>query len=103
MTFPEKLQQIRKHHDLSQEQLAEKLGVSRHTIYRWETGQSMPDVGKILLISELFSVSTDYLLNDKIDNSIGKLTDYQQHKIVVGVSTLLIFVSLIISVVGWLA
>ena len=61
----------------------------------------MPDVGKILLISELFSVSTDYLLNDKIDNSIGKLTDYQQLKIVFWVSTLLIFGSLIISVFGW--
>lgn len=101
LTFGEKLQQIRKHHDLSQEQLAEKLGISRHTISRWETGQSMPDIDKILLISELFSVSTDYLLKDEIDNSIGKLTDYQTLKIVFWVSTALIFGGLLVSFLGW--
>ena len=101
MTYAEKIQHIRKHHELSQEQMAEKLSVSRHTISRWETGQSMPDIDKILLISELFSVSTDYLLKDDIDNSIGKLTDYQTIKIVFLVSTILIFGGLIVSFFGW--
>jgi len=101
MTFSEKIIHIRKIHNLSQEKMAEKLNVSRHSISRWETGQSMPDMDKILLISEMFSVSTDYLLKDDIDNSIGKLTDYQSMKIVFLISTILIFGGLVVSFFGW--
>lgn len=101
MTFPEKLQLIRKHHDLSQEELAERLGVTRQTVSRWEAGQSMPDIDRVLLISQLFSVSTDYLLNDKIDNSTSTLTDYQTLRLVFWISTALIVGGLIISIFGW--
>lgn len=61
----------------------------------------MPDIQKLLLISEIYSVSIDYLLNDKIDNSIGKLTDYQTLKIVFWISMILVFGGLIISAFGW--
>lgn len=62
MGISEKIQQLRKSNGLSQEQLAEQLNVSRQAISKWESGVSFPDIEKIVLISELFSVSTDYLL-----------------------------------------
>lgn len=65
MSISEKIQQLRKSNGLSQEQLAEKLNVSRQAISKWESGASFPDVEKIVLISELFKVSTDYLMKDE--------------------------------------
>ncbi len=65
MSISEKIQQLRKSNGLSQEQLAEKLDVSRQAISKWESRTSVPDVEKIVLISELFKVSTDYLLKDE--------------------------------------
>ena len=54
---------------LSQEQLADIVGVSRQAISKWETGQSIPDLDKIILLSKTFSVSTDVLLGNEHDNS----------------------------------
>lgn len=65
MSISVKIQQLRKSNGLSQEQLAEKLDVSRQAISKWESGASFPDVEIIVLISELFKVSTDYLLKDE--------------------------------------
>lgn len=64
MTFGEKLLKLRKESALSQEELAEKLGVSRQAISRWENEGVLPDGLNLLGISKLFGVSTDYLLND---------------------------------------
>lgn len=64
MTFGEKLLKLRKGSALSQEELAEKLGVSRQAISRWENEGVLPDGLNLLGISKLFGVSTDYLLND---------------------------------------
>lgn len=69
MTFGAKLQALRKQHNICQEELADKLQVSRSAISRWETDQCLPEVDKLLVISELFSVSLDYLLKDKPLNS----------------------------------
>ena len=65
MSISEKIQQLRKSNGLSQEQLAEKLDVTRQAISKWESGTSSPDIEKIVLISELFDVSTDYLMKDE--------------------------------------
>ena len=65
MNISEKIQQLRKSNGLSQEQLAEKLNVSRQAISKWESGASFPDIEKIVLLSELFKVSTDYLMKDE--------------------------------------
>lgn len=67
MTFGEKLQSLRREHALSQEQLAERLNVSRQALSKWENGASMPEADKIVLLSELFHVSTDFLLKDSVD------------------------------------
>lgn len=64
MVFAEKLYKIRREAGMSQEQLAEKLGVSRQSVSKWEAGTSMPELSKILQISELFLVTTDYLLKE---------------------------------------
>ena len=64
MTFSEKIINLRKAHGWSQEDLAEKLNVSRQAISRWENDSALPDALNILQISKLFGVTTDYLLND---------------------------------------
>lgn len=60
----EKIYKRRKLLGLSQEQFAEKLCISRQAVSKWESGQSMPDLDKIIAMSDLFGVSTDYLLKD---------------------------------------
>ena len=69
MKLHEKIYNLRKKEGLSQEALAEKLGVSRQSVSKWETGEATPEVGKLLAISKLFGVTTDYLLNDEAEES----------------------------------
>ena len=64
MTLSDKIVQLRKQKGWSQEELAERIGVSRQAVSKWESAQAAPDIDKILLLSELFGVSTDYLLKD---------------------------------------
>lgn len=64
MTFSDKLIALRKKAGWSQEELAERLNVSRQSVSKWESAQSMPDIDKILQLSSLFSVTTDCLLKD---------------------------------------
>ncbi|MDO4341820.1 MAG: helix-turn-helix transcriptional regulator [bacterium] len=65
MKFEEKLMLLRKKSLLSQEQLAEKLDVTRQTVSKWELGQSKPDMDKLTTMSKLFNVSIDVLTNDE--------------------------------------
>lgn len=65
MTLADKIINLRKQKGWSQEELAEKLDVTRQSVSKWESGQSTPDIAKILQISELFGVTTDYLLKDE--------------------------------------
>lgn len=67
MTIGEKITQLRISADLSQEQLAEKMSVSRQSVSKWEMNQAMPQVDKILQLCEIFSISTDELLHGKIN------------------------------------
>lgn len=62
MTIGENIHTLRKAKGLSQEELAEKLGVQRQTISKWELGQSVPDLEYILMLCEIFSVSADFLI-----------------------------------------
>jgi len=65
MTFADKVLALRKKAGLSQEELAEKLEVSRQAISRWEMGLAMPDASNLLQLSKLFRVTVDYLINDE--------------------------------------
>ena len=67
MILADKIIDLRKKAGWSQEELAEKLGVSRQSVSKWEGAQSIPDMNKILQLSELFGVSTDYLLKDSLE------------------------------------
>ena len=66
MIFADKLIALRKKSGWSQEELAEKLGVTRQSVSKWEGAQSVPDIDKFLQLSHLFGVTTDYLLKDEL-------------------------------------
>ena len=68
MIFADKLIQLRKKAGWSQEELAEQMDVSRQSVSKWEGAQSVPDLKKIIRLSELFGVSTDYLLKDEMED-----------------------------------
>lgn len=64
MNFSEKLKKIRSNEGLSQEQLAEKIGVSRQAITKWETGKGLPDIENMMIMAEIFKTTLDELLMD---------------------------------------
>ncbi|MGN0545876.1 MAG: helix-turn-helix domain-containing protein [Acutalibacteraceae bacterium] len=70
MKINEKIYTLRKKFGWSQDELAEKLSVSRQSVSKWETGDSVPESAKIPEIAKIFSVSTDYLLDDSKDEYI---------------------------------
>lgn len=65
MKLSEKIVQLRKSQGLSQEELAEKLDLSRQAVSRWESGTAQPDAGNLWQLSRLFEVSADYLLDEE--------------------------------------
>ena len=79
MTIGEKITHLRIANKISQEQLAEKLGVSRQSVSKWEMDQSLPHIDKVLLICELFSVSADELLHNDVvihrDTSVSSASE----------------------------
>lgn len=69
MAFGDKLQFLRKTKGISQEQLASQLKISRQAISKWENNSSIPDVENIVKLSNIFEVSTDYLLKSEVEIS----------------------------------
>ena len=67
MTMGEKLAKLRREHNLTQEQFAELLMVSRQSVSKWELNTTYPDTEKLIRISKLFDCSLDYLLKDEIE------------------------------------
>ena len=65
MTLGEKLQRLRKARGMSQEELAAQMGVSRQAVSRWELNIALPDTENVVRLSELFGVTTDYLLKQQ--------------------------------------
>ena len=85
MRFEEKIVELRKAKGLSQEELAEQLGVSRQAVSRWELGNTLPDIPNLVQLCGLFEVSADYLVRDEwksspesesfVDNTAAKEAD----------------------------
>ena len=78
MILADKIVQLRKKNDWSQEELAAQLNVSRQAVSKWEGAQSVPDLDRILQMSALFGVTTDYLLKDELEaeeSSCGEVSD----------------------------
>jgi len=65
MTLSEKITYCRRRNGLSQEELAERIGVSRQAVSKWETGEAQPEIGKLRRLSDEFGVSADWLLNEE--------------------------------------
>ena len=78
MILADKIIEERKKNGWSQEELASKLGVSRQAVSKWESSGSIPDLQRILQMSELFGVTTDYLLKDEIEEE--RLNEYVETK-----------------------
>lgn len=76
MTFAENVKMLRKQAGMSQEQLAEKLGVSRQAVTKWETGAGIPDIENIMAISMLFDISIDDLLSNERGSKKVVETEY---------------------------
>ena len=62
MTIADRIQELRKSKGISQEELADNIGVSRQAVSKWESNQSAPDIDKIIALSDFFEVTTDYIL-----------------------------------------
>lgn len=80
MDLSEKILTLRKSRNLTQEQLAENLDVSRQTISKWESGQSLPEPDKIVALSEIFNVSTDLLLKPSEIDSLSLKTEMLENQ-----------------------
>lgn len=75
MNFSEKLQKLRKEKGLSQERLAEMLDVSRQAVSKWESGQTYPEIDKLIKLSDLFNVTLDELVRDDNISSTFNIED----------------------------
>ena len=100
MNIADRIQYLRKRKGISQEELADKIGVSRQAVSKWENGQSSPDIEKIILLSDFFNVTTDYLLKGitPITNPSKKKTDI---KVFSALGTMLNFIGLVLSITIW--
>lgn len=81
MIFADKLIQLRKQHGMSQEQLADRLGITRQSVSKWESGGTVPELSKLITLSEMFDVSIDYLVKENVEQSKhepDRSYDYQE-------------------------
>ena len=105
MILAEKIISLRKKNGWSQEELADKLNISRQSVSKWESGGSIPDLDKIIKLSGLFGVSTDYLLKDELEEISYSETDEDKEGAVKSVSLeeANAFMDVTKTVAGWIA
>lgn len=100
MTLGEKIQKCRKAKSLSQEEMAFALGVSRQALSKWECNTSIPDMDKIVALSNYFCVTTDYLLKDQYTDENAVVSTgimKQSGNIAIAISTAIIAIGLIVA------
>lgn len=95
--YSEKLYQFRKENGLSQEELANKVGVSRQTIYAWESGKSIPDTENISKICQVFNITTDELANGLNPSESNKIKKMNIKKIVISIICIILVLYIILS------
>ncbi|GHV13237.1 transcriptional regulator [Clostridia bacterium] len=100
MTIADRIQHLRKSKGISQEELADKIGVSRQAVSKWESEQSFPEMDKIIIISDFFEVTTDYILKGIEPEKQAESTPTNTI-IFVAVATALNFIGLIVSCAIW--
>ena len=108
MSLSENLQNLRKIKNMSQEELAEKLNVSRQAVSKWESGSGYPETEKIIAICEIFDCSMDELVKGKISQDIkSDKSDYDlimtktTKGITLGITLILIGVSIMLTILGF--
>lgn len=103
MTLADRIQHLRKAKGISQEELADQIGVSRQAVSKWESGQSSPDLEKIILLSEFFDVATDYLLKgmEPLPKENPKSKDKPDANLFSMVGTALNFMGVIVAAMVW--
>lgn len=101
MNIADRIQSLRKIKGVSQEELADKIGVTRQAVSKWESEQSIPDMEKVILLSDYFEVTTDYLLKgietikeNKKQKNIGAIFNI--------VATTLTFIGALIAIFLWI-
>ncbi len=99
MNIADRIQTLRKAKGLSQEELADKLGVSRQAVSKWESEQSIPDIDRIIIMSDFFEVTTDYIL--KGIEAEKPAAGRWDAKLFAGVATGLNFIGLILACAVW--
>lgn len=99
MTIADRIQALRKAKGVSQEELADRIGVSRQAVSKWESSHSTPDLDKIVLLSDYFSVSTDYIL--KGIEPLPAANRRTDAKVFVIVATVLNFIGVAVSAAVW--
>ena len=102
MTIADRIQSLRKAKGISQEELADKIGVSRQAISKWESEQSSPDLEKIILLSDYFDVTTDYLLKGIEVKSDPPEKGKAGAGIFAAVGTTFNFIGLITAIMVWI-
>ena len=103
MNVADRIQHLRKTKGISQEELADKIGVSRQAVSKWESEQSLPDIDKIIVLSEFFDVTTDYILKgiEPIKQEQEKKEKPLSAMLFVIASTPFNFIGLIASCIVW--
>ena len=100
MNMADRIQHLRKSKGISQEELADKVGVSRQAVSKWESEQSTPDIEKVILLSDFFDVTTDYLLKgiEPVSENITKKSDARIFSLVGSVFN---FIGLVVAIMIW--
>ena len=100
MNVSDRIQNLRKARGISQEELADKIGVSRQSVSKWESEQSLPDIDRVIIMSEFFGVTTDYILKG-IENETQTAEKAVNANIFVMVATAMSFIGLILACAIW--
>ena len=101
MNVADRIQNLRKAKGISQEGLADQIGVSRQTVSKWESEQSLPDLEKIILLSEYFEVTTDYLLKG-IEPKPDTPEKWIDARVFAVTGTALNFIGLVAAIMVWI-
>ena len=102
MNIADRIQNLRKAKGISQEELADRVGVSRQAVSKWENEQSMPDLDKVIIMSEYFGVTTDYILKGiEPTQQTDKHNNLITGQILYIASTAFIFIGLLCAFGGW--
>jgi len=100
MGIADRIQTLRKTNGISQEELADKIGVSRQAVSKWESGQSTPDIEKIILLSGFFGVTTDFLLKG-IEQAEEETKSKGDARIYALAGTAINFIGLVVAIMIW--